>query len=344
MGTYYAHNLVRKLGLAASDVVVYDRINERSHKLADELGITATDALQTEGVDAFIIATNTPSHDELIVRLAREGVRHILVEKPLAQTSAGVSRIIKECGNVQVYTGLVINFSRAIEHLLAHMRSEQLLLHDFYGRWGKNRGTEKELRPTPGDLEDEAVHPIGVFLLLAEQGRTTRELLISGQLGWLPYVNRESQALARKHDPSFPERPNHSTSANIRLEGSTPAKASIYSSFLHPVQVRLVGGIIGTNETPTMGFEINFDQNRPEKIGGAVDTLVMTDIKSGATSVEEFPADKLNDLTAAFVNLVRDGTMDTRLATIAHGGTLVDIAEAIIESDRHDSAVRVFPR
>jgi predicted dehydrogenase len=346
MGDYYANNLVNKCGVPADQVVAHDRVAERAQALQQKYGIIAAEEFPT-GVDTAIVATNTPSHHEVVVRLAQDGIKNILVEKPLAQTPEGVSFITKAAHGAKIYTALVINFSPAIQRLLEHMEREQAFLLEFYGRWGKNRGAATEKRPTAGDLEDEAVHPIGVVLALATYRARFESARVSAEVGYLPYVNEAAQAAARALDSSFPARPNHSTSANIQLHadnyhgaGFCKIQGHVHSSFLLAQETRMVGGLIGSPETgPVYAFELLFDQKRPEKTGGAVDVLKLVHIRANSANMEELQGDKLNDLTRAFLEAARGGKEDQRLARLGEAGALVKIAQAILDSGIQNGAL-----
>ena len=255
MGGYYANTLVAKCGCPNDDVVVFDRINERAQAVAKKYGIAMSESLPAD-IDAAIVAASTPSHHELVVQLAQQGVKHILCEKPLAQDTESLDHIVDNIGESRVYTALVINFSPALSALATIMNMSEIMLLEFYGRWGKNRGRASEKRPTAGDIEDEAVHPIGTLLMLAKvQGGRIRRASVNAMAGWLPYANEESQRDAHEHDRSFPLRPNHSTSANIRLIGEGYAvQAHIHSSFLLGQETRVIGGVSEAPKDLTEAF------------------------------------------------------------------------------------------
>ena len=341
MGGYYANNLVNKCGFPAADVVCFDILPERPHALAQKYGVTVAESFPS-GVDAAIVATNTPSHHDVVSRLVRQGVKHILCEKPLAQTPKDARLIAAGAGDSNIYMALVINFSPALKYFFGGaggwMGNHDVEIIDFYGRWGKNRGASSEKRPTAGDLEDEAVHVIGVLLAFAKAGgRKWKKVTAGARVGWLPFVNEVSQRKAAAMDPSFPEQPNHSTSANLRFTGGSESwelGASVYSSFLLPQETRLVGGLLGRGPHPIFGFEVQFDQKRPEKTGGAVDILKVVNINENKTVIDsEFSGDKLNDLTKAFLTAAGSGGIDSRLTSVDEAVALVDIADAILRSD-----------
>ncbi len=336
MGTNYAKNLLA-LKVEASDIVCYDLVPERSQKLAQNFGIVASDSFPS-GIDAAIVTTNTPSHHEVIAELARQGVKQILCEKPLAQNQKAVNIISDHIGNAQLYVGLVINFSLALNALIEKMETLDLELLDFYSQWGKNRGLLSETRPTAGDVEDEAVHAIGIFLMLARaRGRTFSKALVSAHVGSLPYANEEVQAKAHAADKSFPLKPNHSTSANLELvKNGNKLSGSIRSSFLLAEEERMVGGVLGKrSNTDLYAFKIEFD--RPNKEGKKdLDTLTLVEVAHGAKEVYPLSANKLGDLAKAFLYAALGGARDPRLATHAEGVGLVRIAEAILRS--HDSS------
>jgi predicted dehydrogenase len=336
MGGYYANNLVTKCGFPAGDVVVHDLINERASTVAQKFGAIASDSLPFD-IDAAIVASSTPSHHEIVAQLAQHGIKHILCEKPLAQDIEALDHIVDNVGDANVYTALVINFSPALAALAEFMEMHEVILLEFFGRWGKNRAVQTEKRPTAGDIEDEAVHPIGTLLQLVKiQGGPIRRASVNAMAGWLPYANAQAQQSAHERDRSFPLKPNHSTSANLRLfgEGYT-VQAHIYSSFLLGQETRLIGGVLGRFPGEVVdAFEIAFDQKRPEKAGGAVDVLTIVHSRSNERTVVQEQGDKLNDLTRAFLTVAGGGAHDPRLATLDEAVTLVKIADAILQSDQ----------
>ena len=280
MGRYYAANLVQKIGVPRSSVTCSDIVPERAQKLASDFGINHSDSLPL-AVDAAIVAVNTPAHASIIEVLAQGGVKHILCEKPLGLNHADIQRIenvAAETGAI-ITTALVINFSGALPYLRELMRDERLHPLELYGSWGKPRPLDKTPRPSAGDVEDEAIHPIATCLSLFSSIR--RIDVEASQVGMLPFVDSAIQNAARDRDHSFPSRPNHSTSVlcvvHSKEAGILPVNMSIRSSFLLAKQERRIGGVLGeynvtSYETKARyAFEIDFDLK-------GEDVLTLTDL------------------------------------------------------------------
>jgi predicted dehydrogenase len=99
---YWGPNLVRNFARAEKSrvVAICDRDATKlavSKRLHPDVVITAefTDVLNDGRIDAIAIATPVSTHYELALAALRAG-KHVLVEKPLAQTSEQVHRLIEE--------------------------------------------------------------------------------------------------------------------------------------------------------------------------------------------------------------------------------------------------------
>src|ERR1043166_4105832 len=99
---YWGPNLVRNFMAAPGSAVT--RVCDLRHERLSSLGKlypavkTCSDAnelINDPEIDAVIIATPVSSHYELALAALRAG-KHVLVEKPLAQTSEQVHRLIEE--------------------------------------------------------------------------------------------------------------------------------------------------------------------------------------------------------------------------------------------------------
>lgn len=336
MGNNYAKIISE---LRGSDVTVacYDLDYQKAKDLADKYGFDAYSVLPVH-LDAAIVAVNTPSHMDIIVRLLQNGTKHILCEKPLAMTPKEVRRIKRELEqypDARVYTALVINFSGAIERLRAMMTTSSLVPLEMSGSWGKPRLLDKIARPSAGDVEDESVHPIGVMLALINQG--LRACTVRGNVGSLRFVKPGVQEAAHARDASFPLTPNHSTSAMMWFNG---VPLFVHSSFLLARQERLVRGVLGHESdrgTPTHSFEIEFDVRHE---GGVADKLTIVDYAKGESVPPVFfGGDKLRLVAGSFLDAINGGPVDPRLADVNDAGLLVDIGTAIIESSRYEGAI-----
>ncbi|MDQ3756273.1 MAG: Gfo/Idh/MocA family oxidoreductase [Actinomycetota bacterium] len=101
---YWGGNLARNLAAATSLqlVGVSDPDEGRRHAAQRAYGDILTwasldDVLRCDAVDAVVLATPALMHEEMAVQVLEAG-RHVLVEKPLATTSAGAERIVAAAG------------------------------------------------------------------------------------------------------------------------------------------------------------------------------------------------------------------------------------------------------
>ena len=156
-------------------------------------------------IESVFLCTNTPSHHRLLVELMGYGITKIFCEKPLALNMAGVHEVQKSKmrTGTNIFTAFLMNFSPALMHLIERMRAEELVLIQGEASWGKNRFYDS--RPTAGDLEDESVHPTGVFhTLLHASEQQIDTIHVGARLSWFDYINQEVQEKAHEVDPYFP--------------------------------------------------------------------------------------------------------------------------------------------
>src|SRR5215471_21297287 len=99
---YWGPNLVRNFASTVRAQVIaicdMDSSNlDRGKRLYPSVGITKKfrDLLDDSRIDAIAIATPVGTHYELALAALKAG-KHVLVEKPLAQTSEEVHRLIEE--------------------------------------------------------------------------------------------------------------------------------------------------------------------------------------------------------------------------------------------------------
>jgi predicted dehydrogenase len=99
---------------------VYDIVEDRAVKVADELGCKAFDSLDSliDSSDAASIAVTTSNHCEVALKVIEAG-RHLLIEKPIASTLEETDRIIKAAENKQVklMVGHIERFNPALDAL-----------------------------------------------------------------------------------------------------------------------------------------------------------------------------------------------------------------------------------
>lgn len=168
-------------------------------------------------VDTAIVATNTPSHHKVIIELIARGVKNILCEKPLGIDAAAVEEIREASAkyDAMIYTAFLMNFSPAILHMIQKMQDEGLIMTEGSVVWGKNRFGDK--RPTPGDLEDETVHGVGILHALCGINQKIKRAFVVSQLTYPHYASAGAQAKAHELDESFPVTVNASTMAIERI-------------------------------------------------------------------------------------------------------------------------------
>jgi predicted dehydrogenase len=112
----------------AEFVAVYDNDRDAARKVAEQYGVRATDSLEefSDAVDAATVATPTPWHFEIAKSLL-EGGKHLLIEKPIAATTAQAKELVAlahESGRI-LQVGHVERFNPvldALEKKLAHPR------------------------------------------------------------------------------------------------------------------------------------------------------------------------------------------------------------------------------
>jgi len=106
----------------------------RSASIASGRGLEAA-SVTLPGLDALIdwhpelaiVANPAPLHLETALRLAQAGV-HVLVEKPLAPSGAGVAELIHVCGDkaVVAMVGYNLRFGKLLGRLRAAIRAEAI--------------------------------------------------------------------------------------------------------------------------------------------------------------------------------------------------------------------------
>ncbi len=298
------------------------------------------DFVNVFGIESVFLCTNTPSHHRLLVDLMEHGITKIFCEKPLALNMEGVHDVQKEKmrTGANIFTAFLMNFSPALMHLIDRMNAEDLVLIQGEASWGKNRFYDS--RPTAGDLEDESVHPTGVFhTIIHATNQLIDTIHVGARLSWLDYVDANVQALAHKVDPYFPLRVNSSAFIMESLRcPSIPFDVLLHtnSSYVKGKQVRKVECTLAKKDNPMrpyLAVEFNFDT--PEG-----DTLECTLLQ--AKLVEEkraFKANKLAAETRAFIEFVKTGSIDSRLTDYVAARMSVKVTEAIVESDRHGGSV-----
>lgn len=352
MGKNYIRQLI-DIGVDPASIIgadidegKFDAIRKDIPQAADiELVRTSSERPLKEFVDVFgiesvFLCTNTPSHHRLLVELMEQGITKIFCEKPLALNMDGVLGVqkAKMRTGANIFTAFLMNFSPALMHLIERMLAEDLVLIQGEASWGKNRYYDP--RPTAGDLEDESVHPTGVFHTLVHASRQEIDSIhVGARLSWLDYIDREVQAKANRLDPYFPLKVNSSAFITEVLRyPSVPFDVLLHtnSSYVKGKQVRRVECTFAKRDNPIRPYlatEMNFDT--PEG-----DVLECTQLQT--KTVEErrvFKANKLAAETKAFLEFTRTGIIDPRLTDYLSARMSVKVTEAIVTSDALNGAV-----
>ncbi|NWF96385.1 MAG: Gfo/Idh/MocA family oxidoreductase [Candidatus Thorarchaeota archaeon] len=167
MGRIHARVLSNIRALEA----VADTSIDRARQVAETYGVRAFDGfesmLQETRLDGVIVATPTPTHASIAKSIASdyEGIRGILIEKPLASTLAdaeSVARVLKKRGIIAIVSHSEI-YNPVVERALSLIRSSAIgkpraVIHD-------RRGFVQASRiPSLGDVfEDIGVHDFDIM-------------------------------------------------------------------------------------------------------------------------------------------------------------------------------------
>jgi len=125
-GSLHARTLV---GLPEAQLVaIGDAVFERAQTLADELGVKSTftdlqEFLQTTQVDGVVIATRTSTHVPL-AQIALDAGIAVLIEKPVAENSAGISQLLQHSAASRAMAGHICLFHSLIGPLLQRVQKE----------------------------------------------------------------------------------------------------------------------------------------------------------------------------------------------------------------------------
>ncbi|MCI0564008.1 MAG: Gfo/Idh/MocA family oxidoreductase [Nitrososphaera sp.] len=340
MGVYYVNSL-KRLGTRIEDIIGIDIDPEKTAAAGEQFPgavIFQSTASITDMPQVAIVATNTPSHVKVIHELRARGVEWVFCEKPIGM-DAKEAVSLKDCG-ATVYTAFLINFSKAVEYLLDRMGRESLYFAEGSVEWGKDRTGNS--RPTPGDLEDESVHGIGVIHTLVRFNQGVQHVQLAANLSHLSFVKREAQRKACAIDASFPERPNSSTFVleTIRTDrGLIPV--SVHSSFIMNEQVRRVSGrLVDQNNRPKYAFLIEFDVKG--KGGKTVDMFHLRELGVRTEEAIEFSGDKIDLELSAFLDVVEGKPASSRLTNLQNALHAVEFSDAVRQSSRNATIIDLY--
>ena len=133
MGRRHIH-AVRKLGFSVWGVVdrsqsSLDEVKQEFH-LNEKMLFVTPDEMFAAGVpDCLIIATTADSHCELTCMAAERGVKHILVEKPLAVSLEECDQMIRTCEQ----HGTRLSVNHQMRFMNQYSKPKELLDSELYG-------------------------------------------------------------------------------------------------------------------------------------------------------------------------------------------------------------------
>lgn len=338
MGAVYVKTL-HELGVNPHDILIVDRERDRRSAALDHwpgarVCEDVESALQQKPQVALVLV-NSPEHLSVIAACLQCRVENIFVEKPLvlADQLPAFSRLIENYqprGTPKMFVGYLINFSGAVSALQSYMRTHQLVAVHVDARWGKDRLADAQQRPSAGDLEDEATHPLGVAHVLTAPW-TRGRVDVYADLTRFDFTDETVQRAAHERDTSYPERPESGSNITLYAQGSSGlASVWIRSSFLSFKQERVVDVLLasaGTLLRPTAIARLEFDVSGRDRLliralGSKVEPEAIT-----------FPsAEKLRAQLEAFLVCPAPGPWDPRLVHFKDAEQLVKISAAARKS------------
>lgn len=164
--------------------------------------VTGTEALELIAgvdVDALIISTPPTTHEDYATAALTRGIRHLLVEKPLADSAAGAVRMAGAARRfgAHVKVGSNLRFFgevQALAQVVADQELGPIKRLDFYiGHDGSNLPlwASDPAISGGGTLLDNGVHVIDLALSLSA---LPEQFTVAGELDWLaPGIDREAR-------------------------------------------------------------------------------------------------------------------------------------------------------
>ena len=346
MGKYYVGCLFGQLGFKEGEVIAYDQSPEKRIKFTEEfpqaLTVSSMEAaLELKPKTAFVLV-NSPEHLPVIHRLLDAGITNILVEKPLVLT-AQLEQLLQHprIKEVNLVTAYLISFSLAVQKLMQFMQERNLVVGEGRGLWGKNRIGDS--RPTAGDWEDEATHPLCTIVQLVKLNQHIEGFFVTAQFSRVPYTNKAVQQLAVEQDPSYESDPVATSCAAIDiLTGERAVLATINSSFVSMEQERRIEVVLACwgDDSRQIAYlaRIDFDVVNEDRLH------VWSGVRGENITSERFTdvfdkKVKLQHQIEAFLRLAAGGGKDPRLVDLDDAGQLIKISQAALQSDKEAVSV-----
>lgn len=150
-------------------VGVCDANAQRASEVAGEIGCQVFEYPEQlfDRVDAVSIATNTPAHFAL-VQAALEAGCHVFVEKPIAETSAQASDLVRlaQARGLKLQVGHIERFNPALIAALRHVNNVRFIECHRLAAF-KHRGADVDV------VLDLMIHDLDIILaIVASQPRT----------------------------------------------------------------------------------------------------------------------------------------------------------------------------
>ncbi len=333
---------------------VVSRAEEKTRAFAREYAIPvwSTDPavfLDPE-IDAVHVCTPAGRHYEMCVYLLEHG-KNILCEKPLClsdEEARSLEKLARE-------KGLICGTNYNVRFHMACQKAKQLVSSGDFGRILLIHGSylqEFHAFPVPYDWRYKveqagrmrAVTEIGSHWLdLAQYISGKKITAVSANFGKFYPDRALRDGLMYPPDQSVPAgdeagvRVDSEDAAAINLRFSDGAIGSVLLSEVSQGRVnRLSLEITGEKKNLWWNSEDN--------------NLLMTAVKDGGVQTEVFGFgngfdDTFRDLMASYYTDVRAGSVseDPAYATFADGRNIVELCNAVLESDAHDGAWRRIP-
>src|SRR3954447_24608509 len=269
------------------------------------------DLLTDSRVDAVVVATPVHTHYELALEALKAG-KHVLVEKPLAQTSAQSRHLIEEAAS----RNLVLMVDHTFLYTPAIRKIRDLISTEALGEIYYYNSIRASLGLFQNDINviwDLAVHDISIIQYIFSE---------------LPVA---VSATAASHVPGSPE-----NMAHITLFFRSSCIAQISVSWLSPVKLRqtLIGGsrrmILYDDVEPTEKVKL---YDKGITVDGSAETAQQLRIgyRAGDMWVPHLSTkEALRTETEHFIECLRHGT--TPISSGLSGLRVVEILEATSQS------------
>jgi predicted dehydrogenase len=171
---------------------------EANHAAIAQMGLTVwtdlDEALAQDDVEAVILTTPNPLHEEQVIKCAQAG-KHVFCEKPLGLTAASATRSVAACktAGIQLGIGHERRFETALAALKADidanvlgtiMHAEAAFSHDKLinvpkGDWR----TSKAVSPAAG-MTAMGIHLTDLLISYFGRVKTVQAMTASRSLGW----------------------------------------------------------------------------------------------------------------------------------------------------------------